>query len=180
MTKRNIDKLYEEIPLPELYRRFEFLERQFKKFLKFGNYPSDLDVRVSGRDLIAAIIRVDKRWAYYYFFHDGMELSEMKEAALLAYWVLRFKPFKIANNKYVEEFSASTINESFAIYIIFAALCYVSRVKREKIDSSLDKGPFYNKLLYAFRFRNISWASMMLLAESIGPETFQRGFGDVI
>ena len=66
----------------------------------FNNYAESNGINVSKVEfdfkLINEInIRVDKRVDYYIIFHDETHLSEVREAALIAFWILKFKPFLI-------------------------------------------------------------------------------------
>jgi len=137
----------------------------FSDFLDSANYHKDVKYAVSTYDLIDVVTRVDRRVAYYSYFHEGMAINELKEAGLYAYWILRFRPFKIIDKRYADYPNAYTINESFALYIILSALYYVKQ--RGLVGTRQEQNAFHKKLLYTFRFRHISLASMMLLAESI-------------
>lgn len=44
-------------------------------------------------------IRIDKRRDYFIIFHDETYINEIREASLLAYWLIKFKPFNIVSDK---------------------------------------------------------------------------------
>jgi len=101
-----------------------------------------------------------------------MEISEYKEAALYAYWILKLRPFSITDKKYQKNYDACTINESFVIHFIGFVLENTNRIKRtNKINDS------YRKFLeYSFRFRNFTIDSFVVLIESISTETLENDY----
>lgn len=114
---RNYDLSYDPMSDEEMLKIHRFYSNLFKKFLDEMNYPSDIGYYINSYALIDAIVRVDKRKAYFYCFHN-MDINENKEVALYAYWIIKFKPFVILDNRYNDEKSSSYINELFATYII--------------------------------------------------------------
>ena len=173
--ERNEKLEYEIITDAEVFDLLELFEEQFKSFISDSNYPPNLDYFVSRRDLIDMIIRVDKRDAYFHCFHD-MEINERKQAALYAYWILKFRPFTIIDNRCLDKENESTVNEAFAIYIICSILFYSKKLE----STTAKKETFYKKLMYAFRYRSISIDSILLLVESISTETFDKQYADVV
>jgi hypothetical protein len=101
-----------------------------------------------------------------------MTVNECKVAALYAYWILKLKPFAIIDDRFKNRPASCTINESFAIYVIGAALYLTNRVKMTETT----KGAYYNLLEYSFRFRNISIDAFVVLVESIATETCERDY----
>jgi hypothetical protein len=155
----------------------EFISR-FQGFVAFLNLESSYasSVKISRYVLIDIIIRVHKRVAYYAYFH-GIELSERKTAGLYAYWILKLRPIYVTLESIADEKFASELNEKFAIYHICAMLFFSNQLKKYREIIEL---PYYNTMLYAFHFRNISIDSMMLLVESINEETFERKDAEVV
>lgn len=174
MEIRNSDLRYTEMDDAEFLDYFAWLEEIFKDFLVSSDYPEDIDYFVSRRDLADIFLRVDKRKAYYYCFH-GMEIHEKKEVALFAYWILKFQPFTVIDNRYIDKKKENGINDAFAIYMICSILCYTG-ISFE----SVVKKNFYNKLLYSFRFRDFSIDSLMMLVESLSAETFNIEYDEVV
>jgi hypothetical protein len=173
--ERNANLAYEIISDIELFDLLCLFEKQIKKFILDNNYPDDLEYFICSRDLLDLIIRVDKREAYFYCFHD-IEISERKKAALYAYWILKFRPIKIIDFRYINTEKANTVNEAFAIYMICSILKFSKKLPYNKVK----KDTYYKKLMYAFRFRNISMDSMLLIVESINPTTFNIKYSDIV
>ena len=171
---RNYDLAYEKIGITEVNNSLKDLKERFKDFLEQFKYPSDLQYFISDGDLIEAIVRVDKREAYYYCFHN-MEIHERKTVALYVYWILRFRPFTIIDARFKNKKSGRCVNELFAIYMISSILLY----NGVDIDKTFEKA-FYKKLLYSFRFRNFSIESLMLLVEAITAETFDIEYDEIV
>jgi len=173
---RNEDSTYDVIPNIDMFNLLRVLEEQFTAFLTFAGYPSNIKYFVSKSDLIDMIIRVDKREVYFHYFHNKMEINERKKAALYAYWILKFKPFRIIEDRYEDVERENTVNEAFAIYMI----CSVLFFSRKLTLTSEKKETFYKKLMYAFRFRNISIDAMLLLVEAINTTTFDKEYDDIV
>jgi len=171
---RNSGLSYSKIEFDEIFDYLTFFEDRFKDFLELSEYPSDMEVFVSTRDMIDIITRVDKRKAYYYCFHS-MEINERKHVALYAYWILKFRPFTVTDIRYIDKKKENCINEAFAIYMICSILLYNDIT----IDTTFEK-IFYKKLLYSFRYRGFSIESLMLLVEAITSETFNIEYNEIV
>lgn len=172
---RNSNLKYQLIPDEEVFKYLEEFEEQFGKFIRVSGYPDDIQYYVSRYDLIDIIIRVDKRKAYFYCFH-GMEINARKQAALYVYWILKFKPFKITDIRYLNKKNTNSVNEAFAIYMICSILFSLNRFS----SSTASHETFYQKLLYAFRFRDFSIEALMLLVEALNTETFDNKYVDSV
>ena len=110
-------------------------------------------------------IRVDKRKDYFIIYHDETYINEAREAALLAYWIVKFKPFYIVSDD-IQDYNIN-INCAFAAYIIFSAVSeYIDRdsnhLQKLKITSS-----YRDKLSYALKYWDLSKESLMLIAETL-------------
>jgi hypothetical protein len=68
-----------------------------------------------------AISMVHKMKAYYFYFHDIDEdgISEFRQVALLCYWIVKFKPFRMKDS-YADLYLMA--NEVFALHLIFSCL----------------------------------------------------------
>lgn len=169
--ERNRTLSYERIPYKRIEKIIQIFIKRFDEFLTLKGFPPDIIKNISFFTLIDIIVRVDKRKAYYYCFHN-MEINECKEAALYAYWILKLRPFSITDVKYKSKAEACTINESFVIYLIGLILENTGRIKKtNKINSS-----YRNFLEYSFRFRNFSIDSFVVLVESISTETLENDY----
>lgn len=120
---RNSDLDYVTITDEEVYELHDSFIKIFEQFLTDFGCPSDTNYTVNSYSLIDAIIRVDKRIAYFWCFHD-MEINERKEAALYVYWFLKFRPFNIMDNRFLDDNFSSKVNEYFAIYLICSVLFF--------------------------------------------------------
>jgi len=95
---RNSNLRYERIPYENIEKIIQLFQRRFDEFLLLKGFPPETERHISFYTLIDVIVRVDKRKAYYYCFHN-MEINECKEAALYAYWILKLRPFSITDKK---------------------------------------------------------------------------------
>ena len=173
---RNEDFTYENMTVSEMSEELKLLETQFSEFLVYSGYPSDIKYIVSMRDLIDIITRVDKREAYFYYFHSKMEINERKKVALYVYWILKFKPFRIVDSRYENKERENNINEAFSVYLICSVLFYAKKIT----STTAKKEIFYKKLMYVLRFRDISLDALLLLIESMNTETFDKEYSDTI
>ena len=133
-------------------------------------YPRDLEYSLSEFDLLDIIIRVDKRQAYYKYFHNNMTINEFKTAGLLAYWILKFKPITITDTRYCNNIEHCDSNELFAFYIIWLALYQAGRC-----DAALSGNErFVKELRYSFRFRSFTIDALIVLAETLNERALQQ------
>ena len=168
---RNSSLKYERIPYERIEKLIRILYKQFDEFLQLKGFPPETKTHISFVALIDIIVRVDKRKAYYHYFHS-MKINECKEVALYAYWILKLRPFSITDKKYINNAEACIINESFVIYLIGFILEKTDRIK--KTDKSNDS--YRDFLEYSFRFRNFSIDSFVVLVESISTETLENEY----
>jgi hypothetical protein len=171
MNIENENLCYQPMSTLELMDAMDTFQSQLRDFLSASGYESDVNVFVSKRALIDMIIRTDKRKAYYQCFHR-MKINECKVAALYIYWLLKFRPITIADTRYEGKRASTCVNEAFAIFVVFATLKRVHGIAQ----LTMDKYSYYDKLLYSFRFRNISIDAMILLVESISQGTLDMRF----
>jgi hypothetical protein len=170
-SQRNANLKYDPMPLTELRGVVKLLYEWFMCFLYMKGFPHDTQCHVSAPALVDIIIRVDKRKAYYQCFH-GMAINECKKAALYAYWILKLRPFTIIDTRFKNDLDACCINETFAVYLIGFILEIMGRIKQTK-----DVKESYSKFLeYAFRFRNFTIDSFVVLVESISTETLEKDY----
>ena len=173
-VQRNSNLKYSRIPYEDIKKIIRLFQRRFDEFLLLKGFPPETERYTSFYSLIDIIVRVDKRKAYYYCFHN-MEINECKEAALYAYWIIKLRPFSIIDKKYQGNPDACTINESFAIYLIGLVLECTGRLKKTKNA----KTSYSDFLEYSFRFRNFSIDSFIVLVESISTETLEKTYPDL-
>ena len=109
---------YKELELPDINNKMNQLIDNWKFFLQENapNLVENKDYFIHKRNLVEVIRRVDKRKAYYEFYHKTDKICEHKEVAITAFWIITLKPFLVVN-----ETSSiyNSPNELFAYYLIF-------------------------------------------------------------
>lgn len=158
----------------DLYEELMMFSSEMDNFFEESGFPEDVQYYVSRRAMIDMVVPTDKRKAYYYYFHN-MRINECKVAALYAYWILKYRPITLTDVRYESSRAALCINEAFAIYVIYATLRRVHGYKQ----SYTGPNSYYEKLMYSFRFRNLSIDAMILLVESIGKDTMDMRYEDI-
>jgi hypothetical protein len=174
MAGRNQDAQYTRMPNAEVIALMKVFEKRFHHFLRLKDFPANVEVEISVFDLVDIINRVDKRKAYYAYFHT-MKINEFKEAALYAYWILKLRPFKITDVRFRDKPEICNLNEAFAIYLIGAILYFTKRL----IPNAYGKQSYYKLLEYSFRFRSFTIDSLIVLVESMNTETFCQQYPDL-
>jgi len=166
---------YPLMPYDDIFLMLQALQEEFEDYLHYGlGYRKDQYV-VSGVDIIDAIIRTDKRAAYFRYFH-GMKINNEKKAVLLAYWINKFHPVKIIDDKLKNNKDHININEKLAVNHLITALVDKGKIKLwDGTDGANldDKNKFLKELCYSFRFRNLSIDSVIVLADSITTDSFK-------
>ena len=148
------------------------MEKQFDYFVKLSSIFSDYlesqtiaedKVCVDKRLINQVFIRIDKRKDYFIIFHDETYVNEIRETALIAYWILKFKPFNIMSDN-VSDFKYN-INCGFAAYLLLDAVSQCYKTKTGEDIALRDE--YIKKLMYAFKYWDISKEAMMLIAETL-------------
>ena len=147
--------------------------------LEIQNYLQKLGYKenqyfISGLDLIDIIIRVDKRLAYFGYFHN-MKINDKKKAALYAYWISKLRPVKIIDDGLKNKIGNIKVNEKIAINHLLGVLIARGQIKlgSGKDEVILDsRSRFLRELYYSFRFRNFTIDSMIILADAINTQSF--------
>jgi hypothetical protein len=165
--------------ISDILRMFQDEIKYFIHYVQ--GYPEDIRYVVCGLDLIDVIIRVDKRQFYFDVFHD-MNINDCKKAALFAYWLVKFRPIKIVDDRYRDTLGYNDhVNELFAIHYLLTVLITEGKVRwwngSEGVHITLEH-PYVKKLRYSFRFRNFTIDSMVVLADTINTETFLQAEKD--
>ena len=92
--------------------------------------------------------------------------SEYKKTALYAFWLIKLKPFSLSKDHFQPyEAYASKVNEEFALYFILSVLKNIA--EHQSKTTNLDElgEEMYREMVYAFQYRDISQAAMMLIVE---------------
>jgi len=166
---------YKLLSYDDIFLMLQALQEEFEDYLHYGlGYHKEQYV-VSGVDIIDAIIRTDKRLDYFRYFH-GMKINNEKKAALFAYWINKFRPVKIIDDKLKNSKSHININEKLAVNHLITSLVEKGKIKLwDGIDGARldDNNKFLKELCYSFRFRNLTIDSMIVLADSITTDSFK-------
>jgi hypothetical protein len=168
MSNRNTNDRYQQMTEKEIFDETASLERMFKLFLTISGYPEDLKYDADVRAVVEMLTRIDKRTAYYSYFHNGNKIHELKRIGNLIYWLLKFKPFRITDgritNSGIENMEAAfNLNETFATSLIYSGLMKFGKLQTvPKKNSEIHK-----TLLYAFKYREMSQDSIMTLIYSL-------------
>jgi hypothetical protein len=167
---------YQRLPNNDIIDILRSFQDEIAYFIRYvQGYPDEVRYEVCGLDIIDAIIRVDKRRFYFDVFH-GMAINDCKKAALFAYWIVKFRPIKIIDDRHRNGPGYNDrVNELFAIHYLLSILCAEKRVLlwdgSKGVDISLEHS-YIKKLWYSFRFRNLTIDSMIVLADTINTEVF--------
>lgn len=107
---------------------------------------------------IEILIRIDKRKEYFSIYHDGTIMNELKETALVAYWIMKFKPF--------HHDGVPLINERFSLFLVYG----VCRETYDIYGMHFVVSKKYKKhLKYAFIYWELSKESIMMIVQSLCP-----------
>ena len=128
--------------------------------------------------IIDIYYRIDQRRDYYLYFHSEEEetalMHEAKEAALLCYWIIKYKPLyqvgEVRDEFHHSEFCS--VNEIFALFVLQSFMTErVGRLKRRKVRSFFKE--FSHNIKYEFMHRDMTKESIMLYVYSL-LETLKR------
>jgi hypothetical protein len=143
------------------------VDKAVAKIIKYlGNISSVLktdtaSIIMSDDVLIDIIGRVERYRVYFHVFHEGSELDELNEGALLCYWIAKRCPF------YHPEIKTSTLNVKIAVCLLTNTIYYYSRKTGQDKRISVR---FIGDLYYSLIYRDISKESLMILANSFTGE----------
>jgi hypothetical protein len=169
---------YKLLSKDELFDTLGFLQGEIDFFVRYVfGLPDKIAYSVCGLDIIDAIVRADKRTHYFRVVHNGMNINEHKETALLIYWILKFRPIKITDEAFKNKLGYNNrINELFSIHLLYSILQQTGRLKtwdgREGVEVSLENS-YTKELLYSLRFRNFTIDSLIVLADTITTESMK-------
>lgn len=156
---------YEQPSSDALYEMMADLLDSLEKYIEKQNDIPFESIAVNQPALAELFVRVDKRKDYFVIYHDETEMNEIKQAALVAYWILKFKPFSVRTDDLTLRKKYSQINEAFAVFVIYSTIKEESkRVKGRKFKISKE---YNQKIMYAFKFWDISKEALILISESL-------------
>lgn len=163
---------------PEVAKsQMDDLQRLLDDFLKKSPLKRE-DIVYNDALLMKIIVRVDQRSDYFTYFHSTIddkgqvtvdEMSQYKRIALLCFWLIKYKPFRIRDEKLDFSYYCQnhcTLNETFATYI------FISQINSSKMltkqQKKYYKSPGYVKdLFYKFMHHDISKEAMIFSLCSI-------------
>ena len=145
------------------------LIKQFIKYAKEQDLSID-EVCIQHSLIPRIIIRIDKREGYFMIFHEQTRINEIKQAALMAYWILKFKPFMINTKDPDKSHKYRRINEGFAAFYLLSACKQYAKKQGYSVNEMSDH--LINELMYAFTYWDISKEASILIAETIGEAFF--------
>lgn len=177
-TKENGEAVYKyKEPADNiLYERVASLLDTFGVYVEKQSNLELEDIDYDFALLAEALIRIDKRKDYFVIFHDETDMNEVKEAALLAYWIIKFKPFRIKNGDIEIHKKYRQINEAFAVFILYSVIKEEAE-RTQNMNFNISK-EYNQKIMYAFKFWDLSKESIMLVAESLCEAMHNNGVNE--
>lgn len=163
---------YESPRKDYLMGRIAWLKVRLKEFLRLFDevrYPEDVYVDFHG--ICNAIIRVDKRREYFKIFHEQTRINEIKETALLTYWLFKYRPIHILPLDASGSINRAlcikyrNFNEGFAMSLLYAAIRAKARIRKGRIREIPDS--CRERMMYAVTHYDISKEELILLSECI-------------
>jgi hypothetical protein len=152
---------------PEEFPHYTGIDRRTLNAMleKLRRYLSDFSLRAGIKDIAAfettieeVFERVDKRRVYFYIFYQGCVMGEVNEVALMCFWIVKLCPF------FSSGVPSDIVNAKIAVSLFFKMVRDVALTLGKKVCIT---PRIVRDLFYAFRFRDISKESLMLLAESL-------------
>ncbi len=144
---------------------------EFNRFQTIIKVPDDAIIDSDWSKLSHIAQRIEKRRVYYRIFHKGVKLSELRQAALLAYWISKKKPFQCAfnDNGTITHPELGLINEDFATYIVYLGLkAYAD--ENNCVVSDFEAIP--ERLRYALNNWDLSKEALMLCIEGMANNIY--------
>jgi len=164
----------EEVYIQEEIKR---LEEAVKDYCRGSEFSFDR-IEANVKTLEDIVIRVHKRLAYCYYFHNGMSPSEYKISSLYVFWILKLRPYWVSireDDDPAEVDIATRINEYIALHIVLSVI--------KEFNSHFIKNgkglveDYIKELLYSFRYRDISKEAMYLMFD---PFYFMSYFNESV
>ena len=173
MIPKNIqvnDFKYEPPTVAEYNEFAAHFEKWLSAFSEIEGIVKD-SIIVNERMVIQTLIRIDQRRDYFRYYHSdetAMIMSQEKLIALLAYWIIKYKPLtqdKKAMENYFDK-NRYTINESFALFLI-KNLMYVIRKGNKGTVTDLFNEKKSKITKYYFAQRDMSKEAFILYVSSL-------------
>ncbi len=162
---------------PDTKYRFDYvagISAIFDDYVEANGFAKDHISQDMGL-LVQICLRVDKRKDYFLIYHDETYLNEVRESALLAYWILKFKPFLYSDEGEYSDKNNHNINCGFAAYIILSAVEECIKRKTNNKSGLKLSDAYLDKFKYALKFWDIGKEAMMLIAETLCEHVMYTG-----
>jgi len=125
--------------------------------------------------LVEIALRIDQRKDYFHYFHSPKgrgkiaAMSQTKKLALLAYWIIRYKPFAQGSAEADRCYAKNkcTINELIALFILKIDVTSVPGVDYEKAMRFLYDPEVEKNMVHTFMHGDMTKESMILLFDSL-------------
>lgn len=98
--------------------------------------------------------RVNQREDYFKRYHNNLKMSNYKEIGLIAFWIVKFKPFHLIR-EIVDDYFDLRVNEEFALYYIFSTLSKFNEKQEKKSNLNKITPELYNELIYTMQYRDV-------------------------
>jgi hypothetical protein len=171
-----IEERYPEVNPVILHKQVSDFQDVVIDFLTASGYQDDIQYSLSFYSLVEMFIRIDKRRVYYQYFHQGVQFNERKQAALQAYWIIRFKPLQLHDTRYKYEECESTINEWLACYVVESMLKGAELEFQNVTTEESNSYTFFDRLQYSMRYQSHTIDSMMMVVEAMTPAIYELSF----
>jgi hypothetical protein len=164
------DFKYRKPTIQECRNFYDNFLNSLKQFSKEGDIPLNY-INVNEYLVLEIHERIDKRRDYYHYFHSEgkvTRMSQLKELALLCYWISKYKPLTLNSILSREYFKKNncTINEMFAYFVIKAfVIGYYKKLNRNINDFFTPQNRYI--ITYNLMHRDISKESIILLMSSL-------------
>lgn len=99
--------------------------------------------------------RVNQREDYFKRYHNNLKMSNYKEIGLIAFWIVKFKPFHL-KEELIEDYFDLRVNEEFALYYIFSTISKFNEKQGKKSNLNKITSELYNELIYTMQYRDVS------------------------
>lgn len=148
-------------------REMDDFAQKVKKKLELDSY----EIEVNYPLLLTIFIRVDERADYFMYFHskeEVMHMSRRKEIALLAFWISKYKPFRlrtVEQEKQFFKYYRCSINEVMAVMLIIGYLCSEDEALKEFFTEKK-----LNTLIYDMFNRDISKEAIIMYMDAYLPD----------
>ena len=147
----------------DLKNEMEALIDDFYDFIETEDSSlNDSDIDINQRNLAESITRKYKRQEYYRYFHNIENISELKETAILCFWILKLKPFTVLKD---DSPLRASVNEKFVLNIILATIKYILELSGKSFD--MPTRGYIQDVVYSLKYRDLSKEAMILFVDSL-------------